>query len=200
MAMDETDDLVLLRRWRSGDALAGKTLVRRHIEGLHRFFASKGVDDGNDLVNDTFLACFETKADPCAIECFRAWLFGAARNLLLRRWRQRPAFDPATSSIAQLGPRASTLLVFAENHRRLAYALWRIPLDDQIVLELYYWEGLKTPELATVLGVAEPTARKHLQRARRRLLDRFEGAPGEDHDADLEAWLAAVRPLIPPVA
>jgi RNA polymerase sigma factor (sigma-70 family) len=191
--MDETDDLVLLQRWRGGDANEGETLVRRHIDAVQRFFASKGVDDVADLVHRTFLACLESRT---AIVCFRAWLFGTARNLLLERWRPRPEFDPSTSSIAQLGPSASSLLVFAEDHRRLAHALWRIPLDDQIVLELYYWESLTTPEIAEVLGVADPTARKHLQRARATLRRRFEDAPGADHGGDIEDWLAAVRPQV----
>jgi len=196
--MDETDDLVLLQRWHDGDAAASNVLVDRHIEAITRFFKLKGIDEVNDLVNDTFLACRESKTAAHAITSFRAWLFGTARNLLLARWRKRPAFDPTTSSIAQLGPTASSVLIVAENHQRLVHALWRIPLDDQIVIELYYWDGLTTPELATVLGVAEPTARRHLQRAREAVRLCFADAPGGGRDGSIEDWRAAIRPQIPP--
>lgn len=191
------DDLALLQRWRAGDLASGETLVRRHVDSIHRFFAAKGVHDVADLVQRTFLLCLERRDDARPIACFRAWLFGIARHLLLERWRGRAEFDPTTSSIAQLGPSASSLLVFAEEKRRLTQALWRIPLDDQIVLELYYWEGLGTAELAQVLDIAEPTARRQLQRARAAVSRQFEQSPGAQDDGPLEDWLAAVRPQVP---
>lgn len=198
---DPEDDLALLVRWRAGDRVAGELLFRRYFDGLHRFFAAKGVDDIEDLIHRTFLAAFEATAAQRPITCVRAWLFGVARHLVLERWRARPDFDPSTSSIAQCGPSASSLFLLDEDRRRLASALWRIPLDDQIVLELHYWESFTSREIAEALEIAEPTARGRLQRARRSLFDAFETSSGKHHDDDggpgVESWLLAMRPQVP---
>jgi RNA polymerase sigma-70 factor (ECF subfamily) len=47
--------------------------------------------------------------------------------------------------------------------------LARIPLDDQIALELAYFEGLSTKDIAAVLEIGENTVRSRLSRAREKL-------------------------------
>jgi RNA polymerase sigma-70 factor (ECF subfamily) len=48
-------------------------------------------------------------------------------------------------------------------------ALARIPLDDQIAIELAYFEHLSNAEIAGVLEIAENTVRSRLSRARDKL-------------------------------
>lgn len=52
--MDE--DLSLLARWSTGDATAGRDLVRRHFDEVYRFFEHKVGGDADDLVQRTFTA------------------------------------------------------------------------------------------------------------------------------------------------
>ena len=54
-------------------------------------------------------------------------------------------------------------------NRLLRAGLSRIPLDDQIALELSYFESLTTREIATVLEIPENTVRSRLSRARDKL-------------------------------
>jgi RNA polymerase sigma-70 factor (ECF subfamily) len=76
-----------------------------------------------------------------------------------------PAFDPARSSLADAGATPSELAVRNEEARLLQRALARLPVDQQIVLEMFYWEGLRGADIATVLGVSPHTVRSRISRA-----------------------------------
>jgi RNA polymerase sigma factor (sigma-70 family) len=189
-------------RWRAGDASAGDLLFRRHFDAVYRFFAGKGLAEVDELVQQTFVACLEGNARGREVDSFRPWLFGIARHVLIARFRARPAFDAAVSSLEDLAPTASVVLGTAEEHKLLVRALRRIKLDAQIILELHYWEGLGTRQLATVLEVPEGTAKGQLRRARLELRATLAELASDDavRDstlADLDRWIAGIRQQVP---
>lgn len=162
-------DADLLAAWRAGDLAAGDALVSRHWASIARFFRSKIGDDGADLISQTFLACVEQKD---AIEHVKAFLFAVARRRLADHLRQRartPDVDLGLSSLADLGPGPATELRARERRELLMAGLARIPLDDQIALELAYFEQMAGDEIARVLEINENTVRSRLSRAREKL-------------------------------
>ncbi|CAN5923277.1 RNA polymerase sigma factor [soil metagenome] len=164
-------DLELLDGWRSGDARAGEELVSRHWSSISRFFRSKIGDDGADLISQTFLACVEGR-DRIEGDNIKAYLFAVARRRLADHFRTRarsPQLDFAMSSLADLGPGPATELDRHQRKELLREGLARIPLDDQIALELSYFEALSTREIASVLEIPENTVRSRLSRARDKL-------------------------------
>ncbi len=164
-------DLELLDGWRSGDARAGEELVSRHWSSVSRFFRSKIGDDGADLISQTFLACVEGR-DRIEGDSVRAYLMSVARRRLADHFRTRarsPVIDLAMSSLADLGPGPLTELDQHQRKELLRVGLARIPLDDQIALELSYFEALTTREIASVLEIPENTVRSRLSRARDKL-------------------------------
>ena len=77
-------------------------------------------------------------------------------------------------------------------------ALRRIPLDYQLVLELYYWEDMAAPELAQVLGLPEGTIRSRLRRAKEALADKMASLARSPEllkttMSDLEKWVRSLR-------
>lgn len=164
-------DLELLDAWRAGDTRSGDELVSRHWTSISRFFRSKVGDDGADLISQTFLACVEGK-DRIEGENVKAYMFAVARRRLADHFRRRarsPAVDFGLSSLADLAPGPATELSRMQRGELLRDGLARIPLDDQIALELAYFESLSTRELASVLEVQENTVRSRLSRARDKL-------------------------------
>jgi RNA polymerase sigma-70 factor, ECF subfamily len=162
-------DLELLAAWRGGDATAGDALVSRHWPSIARFFRSKIGDDAADLISQTFLALVEHAAP---IDNVKAFVFAVARRRLadhLRERSRKPAADLALSSLADLAPGPATELGLRQRSELLHAGLARIPLDDQIALELAYFEGMSTRELASVLEINENTVRSRLSRARDKL-------------------------------
>ncbi len=159
----------LLSAWKRGDSTAGETLFGRHGPSLCRFFQSKIGDDVEDLVQQTFLQCLDTRERD--IHHFRAYLFAIARNRLRDRLcsiTRRPV-DLDTECVAQLGTSLSQRFARNQAEQHMLVAIRNLTVDAQITLELTYWEGLPAPQVAEVLGVSEHTVRSRLARAREHL-------------------------------
>ncbi|HGG58279.1 MAG TPA: sigma-70 family RNA polymerase sigma factor [Nannocystis exedens] len=166
-------DETLLHAWRSGDRDAGSELFARYFSALYRFFRNK-VDRGvEDLVQRTFMAIVEGRERLRKDAAFRAYLYGAAHNILRGHYRRERALaremDADELSIVDMGASPTSILAVRDEQRLLLEALRHLPLGDQTLLELYYWENLSGVELAAYLGVPENTARSRVRRARLRL-------------------------------
>lgn len=182
--MAEADDLVLFELWRRGDTRAGSSLVRRHFDALHRFFSSKAHGQVEDLIQQTFVACVEARDAFRGESSFRAYLFGLARLQLLTYYRKSQrmrAFDFTTTSVRDLGISPTGVLAQREDERLLSLALQQIPVDQQIALELTYWEGLSAPEVARVLGIPENTVYSRLRRAKEHLRSALDVLSDQPH-------------------
>jgi RNA polymerase sigma-70 factor (ECF subfamily) len=128
-------------------------------------------------------------------------MFGTARHILyayLRRKVKRQIVDTDQEALADLLPGVSTAYAKHREQRILLEALRRLPLQYQVALELYYWEGLSGPELASALGVPEATMRGRIRRGSNRLREEVASlaeSPGvaESTLGGLESWLAELR-------
>jgi RNA polymerase sigma factor (sigma-70 family) len=170
-------DYELLDRWRTGDAAAGQALFARHFDGIYGFFETKCESDADELVQATFLACLRAKAQFRKESSFRTYLFTIARHELYRvlRERQRDGkrLDFELSSIAELASSPITRLGRNQEHQRLVNALRQLPVDQQTLLELHYWEEMGIADLAAVFEAPEVTIRTRLHRARNALRDQM---------------------------
>ncbi len=205
------DDADLFAAWQAGDRAAGSALIERHFDAIARFFAAK-VDrtHQDDLIQRTFLACLEAAASFRGQGSFRAFLFGIARNLLFEQYRAkvrdaRIEPDFAISGIADLAPGVVTGVEGRAERRRLVQALQRIPLESQILIELYYWEELSVDELAVALAVPPGTIKSRLHRARGQLTEAADGIEGLDDTGrsarvELDQWLARIAVVRGPIA
>jgi RNA polymerase sigma factor (sigma-70 family) len=199
-AMDE-DDLALLHRWCAGDEAAGNALFKRHFESVFRFFEHKVDSEADELVQETFLACLRDRDQFRRQSSFRTYLFAIARHLLYAYWRKRstrPAsldFDEVT--IASLSTSAGSRLAGGEDRGRLLTALGELPVEQQLLLELHYWEELDRDQLAEVFDVAQATTRSRLFRARQALRERLADAAGDPArartDDALDDWARSLR-------
>lgn len=161
-------DTELLEAWRRGDVDAGEALFERYYRSVHRFFGNKVSRDVDELVQETFAACLEGHGRMKSSN-FRAFLFGIAYNVfktyLRARKKSRQAINFLETSIQDIAPGPSSVLVQRGEQRLLLEGLRRIPLDYQVLLELRYWEQLRTIDMAGVLGIPHPTVRGRLRRA-----------------------------------
>lgn len=191
MALSEEDDGRLLARLRAGDRTAGRELFRRHARGLLRFFRSKFPEMAEDLTQEVFTRFLRDTRDDVHV---RGFLFGIARRVLGEELRRRrPDADAGVTAIADLVPPTSTQML---QRHRLLRALQNLPLEQQMVIELHYWEGMDSEELGEALGIPASTVRGRLGVARDRLRDslrkRFPKRPEADF-TDLDAWVGKLR-------
>ncbi|HEU0029368.1 MAG TPA: sigma-70 family RNA polymerase sigma factor [Kofleriaceae bacterium] len=183
-------DAVLLERWRGGEAQAGEQLFERHFDSIYSFFETKCPADADELVQATFLACVNARDQFRHQSTFRTYLFTIARHQLYRllRTRQRKdaKLDFDVSSIAQLVSTPGTKLARNQEHQRLVEALRGLPVEQQTLLELHYWEDMGIAELAEVFEAQDATIRTRLHRARKALRERMEGLAPPESLRDLE--------------
>jgi RNA polymerase sigma factor (sigma-70 family) len=199
-----TDDDALLTAWRSGNRQAGEQLFDRHFKALTRFFRNKvGEGDGmDDLIQQTVLGLLEAKHEFRGEGSFRSFVFGVAYNVLRNHYRaaRRDAerLDFGVTSIFDLAHGPSEALVARHEQLLLLQGLRKIPVEHQVLLELYFWEPLTAADIAGVLGVPEGTVRTRIRRAKQLLeaeLGRLTADPRllESTLSNLEDWAKAVR-------
>jgi RNA polymerase sigma-70 factor (ECF subfamily) len=204
------EELELLDRWCAGDATAGNALFRRHYEAVYRFFSAKVDGEVEDLAQETFLACVRERQRFLRHSTFRTYLFAIAKYTLYGYWRRRARSSTSPQpveelSIASMSTSACSRITRREDHARLLAALQQLPLEQQLLLELHYWEELERDQLAEVFEVEPATTRSRLFRARqalRELLAAAEvaprpreaaiGAAPPQEDPELEAWARSV--------
>jgi RNA polymerase sigma factor (sigma-70 family) len=173
-----SSDIELVHAWQGGDARAGSELFDRHFDVLYRFLVSKVGEAADDLVQQTFTACIRGKVAYRGESSFRAYLFAIARHelyrFLERRAREGPPCDVAELSLHDLGTSPSSAVARKEDERVLLEALRRLPLQQQLVVELYYVEHLRGHDLVAALGIPAGTVRSRLRLALERLRHELE--------------------------
>lgn len=195
-------DVELLDAWRAGDRDAGEALFERHFDAIARFFRNKVQAGVEDLVQRTFLGCVEAKYRFRGDASFRTFLFSIAHRVLGKHLRDHQRngglIDFGVTSLHDLSPSPSVVVVQRDERALLLAGLRRIPLVSQVALELYYWERLPAQEVAKVVGVPEGTMRTRLRTAKRQLraaMDQISVDTQliESSMLNLEDWAQAIR-------
>jgi len=199
--MPTDPDLELLEAWRAGDSKAGAALYRRYFSGVRAFFINRVAHAQEDLIQDTFAALTKAKDRFRGDSSFKTYLFRIARYTytayLRKHCRPDREIDPAADSIADLDQRRpSSVLAEREHLRLLLDSLRALSIDDQELLELYYFEAMTGEQLAAIFEVPVGTLRSRLGAAKSRLTKRFAALANEvrehEWDAEFEAWMAEV--------
>lgn len=196
-------DIELLNAWRDGDRRAGNELFDRYFASIYGFFRNKAGDKAEDLAQQTFLGCVQSRDKFRQEASFRTYLFTIARSKLydyLGKRHREGRFDGGVTSCEDLGLSPSRVVAKNQDHANLLVALRRLPVDFQVALELFYFENMRGPALAEVLGLPEGTVRSRLRRGRdalRQALEDVIGTPGgaETTMSNLEDWAEQIREL-----
>jgi RNA polymerase sigma-70 factor (ECF subfamily) len=177
-------------RARRGDADAFAAIVREFEAPLVRFTSAilgGDVHAANDVVQDVFVAAWRTLPDLDEPGHLAAWLYRVAfrRAVSHRRRRgprgvrpldldaQRPdGSSPADRCVAREATPADAC-ASGEVLPHLRALLGRMPPRYAAPLTLHHLEGLGLRETARLLGLAVPTVKMRLFRARRLLRSRL---------------------------
>lgn len=115
-----------------------------------------------DVTQDAFLELYRHWSTVSGYDRPEAWVRRVAIRLAVRV-RRRDALWLAVRGLFQ--PIAEP----ARPDPDVAAAVGTLPPAQRAAVVLHYYEGRPVAEIAGLLGCAEPTARVHLHRARRRL-------------------------------
>jgi RNA polymerase sigma-70 factor (ECF subfamily) len=130
-------------------------------------------DQAEDVVAETFLVLWRRWADVTgAPDHLRAWVFGVARNTILRAHEQRGRLQRSVASVAAAEPTRPTEddpadRLAGDDRARQLLAL--LPPAEGEAMALTVWSGLTPSEAAEVLGCSLTALTSRLSRARARL-------------------------------
>jgi RNA polymerase sigma-70 factor (ECF subfamily) len=159
------------------------SLFDRFRDPLLRYVCAFGlsVGDGEDVIQDVFLALFRHLHRNGSRSNLQGWLFQVAHNLALRRRaRQRRERDRIQSDLDRAHavldpcPDPEEQLADSEHQRRLIAVLKALPEQDRRCVHLR-GHGLRYREIAHVLGISLGGVAKSLTRSIARLQRSHEG-------------------------
>lgn len=150
---------------RLNDASDVRAVVETYAPMLYRlaYVRTGNHFDAEDVCQEVLLSLIRANPDFDREENRRAWLIRAAINrtisLLRTGWHSRVALTEPVKLNARAEIRDTALLD----------ALESLPIQERTILTLSYFDGLKSHEIASALGIRPPTVRKRLSRAREHL-------------------------------
>ncbi len=174
MEPDET----LIERALQGDVSAFEELVERHRVIVFRVAARiVGVDEAEDVSQDSFLRAFHRLDQYRGTATFRTWLLQITQNTALNTLasrRRRPA-DAAENPPEARDPdplrQPVTELERRERQQRLEHKLATLRPEYRSLLVLRDLEGLSYNEIADVLEMPLGSVKGRLHRARSELIE-----------------------------
>lgn len=141
---------------------------------LLRYAVSFGIpmQDGEDIVQEAFLALFHHLQRDRSGDNLHGWLFRVTHNLALKR-RTKILNEPAGWNTGELdvldpNPNPEECTLFGERHARLASVLQALSIEDQSCLRLRA-EGLRYREIARILSISLGSVSASLTRSLARM-------------------------------
>jgi RNA polymerase sigma-70 factor (ECF subfamily) len=152
------------------------TLYQQQLPRIYRYLRARSSsdDEAADLTQQVFLNAlaalptYEVRGSP-----IEAWLFRIARNVAVdasRRNRSIVSFEllPNVDSLADTYDLEATV-IHSESLEKIASWISKLDETQRELLLLRFVAGLKTKEIAAIVGKREGAVRKQLQRNLRRL-------------------------------
>lgn len=159
-------DLSLVKKALRGNPRAFGELVRQGQEALYRaaYSVTGNEDDALDAVQEGILKAYRSLKSLREPAHFQAWLTRIVRNAALDLVRaRRPAADVDGLEIA--APEGLS----QEERMDLWAAVERLPEGERELIQLRYFDGLTSREIARRLDLPEGTVSSRMSRAIRRM-------------------------------
>jgi RNA polymerase sigma-70 factor (ECF subfamily) len=189
--IDDSDDVTLVKAMLAGSREAFATLFQRHRVSVYRFARqmSGSAEVADDVTQDVFVSFMET-AERFAPELgsLKTYLYGIARNLILRRLRYKAVHAEVVIDDVEQLPHVMiqadplSQIERARALARLRRAILALPAVYREVIVLCELHELSYEEAARVAECPIGTIRSRLNRARRVLAQKC-GDLAETDDA-----------------
>jgi RNA polymerase sigma-70 factor (ECF subfamily) len=155
-----------------------EVLFQRYAPALFAFLLQQtsSREDAEDLLLETFTTMLEHRQlGKFSEEDQRQWLWRIARNKMIDAYR-RSARQPTVpvehmlkDLFADVGHEPEHALLRWEEYTQLHSTLQKLPLQQQAILKLRFVNGLRSPEIASLIGKSEAAVRAMLSRTMNQL-------------------------------
>ena len=181
MAVEQAQDSAIVQAVLSGRHEAFEALVARYFETVRMVALAKTANmaDAEDVAQETFLKAYESLGALRNQAKLAPWLVVISRNLAVSVVRRREREK-------RLAPEAAAAHSVQADHEQrefhdgVAKHVETLPESLREVVLLYYFEGLRTAEIAERLELSANAVVKRLARGREILGDRLLRAWGAE--------------------
>lgn len=140
----------------------------RHMDMVYRicFSMTGNTQDAEDATQSVFIKLMENKKQFIDDEHEKAWLILTSQNHcrdLLRKWWRKKVIHLDTSLIGELGKSENVPIGYIEEN------LLKIPPTYRLILYLFYYEGYKIAEIASMLKLNINTVKTRMRNAKKHL-------------------------------
>ena len=187
----DSSDEQLLSHYRAGDVRAFELLLARYEKPIWNFLRRfvRDAEAAEDLLQEVFLRVVRDAQESAAPwkgqAKFSTWLYTIARNLCIDRARRGLVRDAASidspsgddsgraatlhDRLPAPGPGAEAIAADREAARRIDHAVAELPDDQREVFLMREVMELPFAEIASVVGVSEPTVKSRMRYALEKL-------------------------------
>ena len=167
-------DREIVIQLQAGDQSVFEELYERYSGPLFRsaLVLLGNREDAEDVLQETFVACYFHIGELARPESLRLWLFQIMRRSAYRFGKKRKAETPNdeidrlldTAESKEIGPEEHTI-----SSARFEELLFSLSVKQKEVAVLYYLEKMSVPEIAEVLDCFEGTVKSRMFAARKKL-------------------------------
>lgn len=177
--MEARDDVHHIEEVLNGNTSAFAVLVERYQDMVYTISMKvlQNREDAEEVAQDAFVKAFR-KLDTFRKESrFSTWLYRIAFNEAISRTRlkklpevefneeisESAAEEEVENHVMGLDP--------AEQKKIVGKVLKRFPDSDQLMISLFYYEGMQIAEIAEVTGLSESNVKVRMHRLRKKIFN-----------------------------
>ena len=145
-------------------------IVEKYTDVVFRSALSfcKNMSDAEDITQNAFIKLLKSEVDFESDDHIRKWLIRVVVNESKSLWRS--FWRKKVISINDLDNEPEYIEPIKNE---IFHEVMKLPKKYSSVLHLYYYEGYKCNEIASVLGISESNVQTRLMRARKMLKDKL---------------------------
>ena len=179
--MSVSGDQTLVKRTLDGDLEAFGELVQVYQSSVFNVCCRTlgNRRDAEDLTQEAFLRAYNNLASFDQERPFGPWMRTLAANLCYNKLNRReldrvPLEDERDFHERDSASSPEKAFEISQDNQILYQALWELPYQYRIALELRHLQGLSYQEMAGALNLPLNTVRSHLYRGRQKLAEILE--------------------------
>lgn len=181
--MGETE---LVRRMIAGDRDAFDEIMTLYQPQALRaaYLISGNYADSEDIVQETFVACFLNRRQIRQPEAFKGWFYKTLSRNAWKICKGKKREQPVEELYPEDLPEPGLLLehvILREEEKTLAAEIEALPIKQRTVIVLFYYNNMSVKEIAKACGCLEGTVKSRLFNAKVRLREALkeQGQEGE---------------------
>jgi RNA polymerase sigma-70 factor (ECF subfamily) len=178
MAVEEADDLYIVRRVAAGERQLFRYLVTRHqraVYGMGRSFF-RNSEDVADFVQEVFLKVYRSLSRFEGRSRFSTWLYSIAYNTAVNEATRRKEYQSLAENEESLdGDTPERRLVRGAARNAVLAAVGELPDRYRICVDMYFFYDRSYQEIGAITGFPVNTIKSHVFRAKKLLREKLKG-------------------------